>query len=53
MGGGTPLGSPNYTVNYYNSSSAVTGISVNSAGNSGTDANLPPYLVVYMWQRTA
>lgn len=24
-----------------------------SAGQSGTDANLQPYLVVYMWQRTA
>lgn len=24
-----------------------------STGSSGTDANLPPYLVVYMWQRTA
>lgn len=24
-----------------------------SAGQSGTNANLPPYLVVYMWQRTA
>lgn len=33
--------------------SATTGISVASAGSSGTGANLPPYLVVYMWQRTA
>jgi len=24
-----------------------------SAGVSGTNANLPPYIVVYMWQRTA
>jgi len=24
-----------------------------SAGASGTDANLPPYIVVYMWNRTA
>ena len=24
-----------------------------STGSSGTDANLPPYVVVYMWQRTA
>jgi hypothetical protein len=35
----------------------VTGISVStsvsSTGSSGTDANLPPYVVVYMWQRTA
>lgn len=27
--------------------------SISSAGASGTNANLPPYLVVYMWQRTA
>lgn len=26
---------------------------VASAGSSGTNANLPPYIVVYMWQRTA
>lgn len=24
-----------------------------STGSSGTNANMPPYLVVYMWQRTA
>lgn len=28
-------------------------LSVNSSGSSGTNANLPPYLTVYMWQRTA
>jgi len=26
---------------------------INSAGSSATDANLPPYITVYMWQRTA
>ena len=35
----------------------TTGISVAtsiaSAGSSGTDANLQPYIVVYMWKRTA
>ena len=37
--------------------SATTGITaattVASAGSSGTGANLQPYVVVYMWQRTA
>lgn len=28
-------------------------LSVNSSGSSGTNANLTPYLTVYMWQRTA
>jgi hypothetical protein len=33
---------------------ATTGISVsnNSAGSTGANANLSPYIVVYMWQRT-
>jgi len=36
-------------------STATTGISVavNSTGSSGTNANLQPYVVVYMWKRTA
>lgn len=33
--------------------SATTGISINSTGSSGTNANLQPYIVVYMWKRTA
>ena len=41
----------------YTTDAAVTGISVtnNYAGTTGnlTDANLQPYIVVYMWQRTA
>jgi hypothetical protein len=28
-------------------------VTVNSAGVSATDANLQPYVVVYMWNRTA
>lgn len=28
-------------------------ITVDAAGSSGTNANLQPYIVVYMWQRTA
>lgn len=38
-------------------SSATTGISVftsvSSSGDSGTNANLPPFIVVKMWKRTA
>jgi len=36
-------------------STAVTGITVanSTTGVSGTNANLPPYVVVYMWNRTA
>jgi hypothetical protein len=33
--------------------SATTGITVNSAGSSGTNANLQPYITVFMWKRTA
>jgi hypothetical protein len=40
-----------------NTGTKTTGItvatSIASAGSSGTNANLPPYIVVYMWQRTA
>ena len=40
--------------NWYTSTgSATTGISINSTGSSATNANLPPYITVYMWKRTA
>lgn len=35
------------------SASNTTGISISSAGSSGTNANLQPYIVVRMWKRTA
>lgn len=35
------------------SSSETTGISLASTGSSGTNANLQPYVTVYMWKRTA
>jgi hypothetical protein len=38
--------------NYSTSQAASTGISIASAGSSGTNANLQPYIVVYMWNRT-
>jgi len=34
-------------------STATTGISVGTTGSSATNANLPPYIVAYMWKRTA
>ena len=38
-----------------NTATAVTGITVanSTAGVSGTNANLQPYIVVYLWNRTA
>ena len=33
--------------------SSTTGISINSTGSSGTNANLQPYITVYMFKRTA
>jgi hypothetical protein len=49
---GTPQ---NAAINATNAAS--TGItvatSIASSGSSGTNANLPPYIVVYMWTRTA
>lgn len=30
----------------------TTGISINTSGVSGTNANLQPYIIVYMWKRT-
>ena len=35
------------------SSTSTTGISIATTGSSGTNANLQPYVVVKMWQRTA
>lgn len=51
--------SPDDTQGTFNitSNSSTTGISastsITSAGSSGTGANLQPYVVVYMWNRTA
>ena len=56
-GGGTTL-SPTIYGDVIQSStvstaSASTGITIDSAGVSGTNANLQPYVVVKMWKRTA
>jgi len=42
-------------IGYSSTSTAFTGITVSNStvGNTGTNGNLPPYLVVYMWVRTA
>ena len=58
--GGNPQ-SPNHSDGgswaTYTSGTGVANITatttVATAGSSGTNANLPPYIVVYMWQRTA
>jgi len=34
-------------------STAVTGVTVDTTGSSGTNANLQPYITVAMWKRTA
>jgi len=46
-------GSPNYFLGDMNA--ATTGVTVanSTTGVSGTNANLQPYIVVYMWERTA
>jgi len=36
-----------------NTGSKTTGITLSTTGSSGTNENLPPYVVVYMWKRTA
>ena len=55
VGGTNSLG-PGSGTNFTTTSATTTvttGISINSAGSSGTNANLQPYVVVYMWNRTA
>jgi hypothetical protein len=53
--GGAPISaSTGYTTtrDLSPTNSASTGISIQSTGSSGTNANLQPYIVVYMWKRT-
>ncbi len=54
-GGGNNFGvasSPDTDVRTGFSSTGIT-VSNSTEGASGTNANLPPYIVVYMWKRTA
>lgn len=52
-GAGLNLEGPAVNTATSGTGTSTTGISVNSAGTSATNANLPPYITVYMWQRTA
>jgi hypothetical protein len=58
IGGGTntPAAAPSGN-DFITAISATTGVTVAttvaSTGSSGTNANLPPYITVYMWKRTA
>lgn len=53
-GGGANSGNASNTTTEYASTGITVATSIASAtgGVSGTNANLPPYVVVYMWQRT-
>jgi len=48
-------GAEDFTSFNVSTGTSTTGISVSNSttGSSGTDANLQPYIVVYMWERTA
>jgi hypothetical protein len=48
----TGYGPATYT-NPVSAGTPAGSVSVASAGSSGTGANLPPYIAVYMWNRTA
>ena len=56
-GATTPIIGNSNTRTTTNTNSAVTGISVattnSTTGSSGTNANVQPYITVYMWKRTA
>ncbi len=52
-GGNAGIGIPSQSSSTTNSSTANITTTVVSAGSSGANANLQPYIVVYMWQRTA
>ncbi len=46
-------GAHTHTISASSAGSHSHTITVNSNGSSGTNANLPPYLGVYFWRRTA
>jgi hypothetical protein len=52
-GGNRPTGSGGSGSTPTSSSTTDISVSNSTEGLSGTNANLPPYIVVYMWKRTA
>jgi hypothetical protein len=48
-----PAGSPYDSMSTSSSGAHTHDVTVNSTGSSGTNANLQPYITVYMWKRTA
>lgn len=46
-------GNPDWTAGAVGTSATGISVSNSTTGVSGTNANLPPYVVVYMWNRTA
>jgi len=49
----TVVAPPEAVIQSLTTATATTGISVNTAGVSGTNANVQPYITVRMWKRTA
>jgi len=53
-GGTGPFVEGSYNRDTTTATTGITvGTTVNSTGSSGTNANLQPYITVYMWKRTA
>ena len=46
-------GQPNNFLGAMNSATTGVTVGISTTGSSGTNANLQPYIVVYMWERTA
>jgi hypothetical protein len=51
--GGTPYNNSNSTNTASSTANITATTTIASTGASGTNANLPPYITVYMWKRTA
>ena len=51
--GGGAGGGVAYLTTNTDTTTSTTGITIDSTGVSGTNANIQPYITVYMWKRTA